>query len=552
MEQHPTLPLKQIRPGHNPRKYFDPAAMAEMVESVRKVGVIQPIIVRPSDDGDGFIVVAGERRYRAALEAHGEAFEMPVVVRYIDAAEAKILALVENVQCDDMALSEEAASAADAVGICKGDRDEAAKFIGWDRSKLDSRLALMNCSPAVLDALNTRSIKLGHAELLAALAKEKQDALLPVIISERKTVLELKKVISSAACVLASAIFDKTECAACPHNSSIQTEMFGESIGTGHCTNRACFNEKTDKQLEATAAALRDEFPVVRILRAGDNHTRIQLVVDGPKGVGEEQAKACHACQSFGVAVSGLPDSVGKVYRGQCFDTLCNMKKVAAHLKAETPSVAPKANAADKGVSAPAATKAPKRGEGYEPTVVAESDRVKAYRVALWRKALRRDIALNHDLAREFLIGIVLAGNARQIDDNGYRGMFERLTKVKLPVSDLEQSLTMVRQVDAQGQTNLMLAMLYAAIDGIDVQSLKKLCLHHGLDLKKHWALDKALLELITKSEMTVIADEIGLRAALGDNFKKIFTKSKGEVIDALLAVEGFDYAATIPKILQF
>ncbi len=110
-------------------------------------------------------------------------------------------------------------------------------MLGWSRSTLDKRLALMNCSEAVLDALNTRALQLGHAELLATLAKDKQDKLLPVIIAERKSIAELKKTIEAAACSLAIAIFDKADCAACQHNSSLQTEMFGEAIATGNCTN---------------------------------------------------------------------------------------------------------------------------------------------------------------------------------------------------------------------------------------------------------------------------------------------------------------------------
>ena len=66
-----------------------------------------------------------------------------------------------------------------------------------------------------------------------------------------------------------------------------------------------------------------------------------------------------------------------------------------------------------------------------------------------------------------------------------------------------------------------------AAIQGLDVQYLTRLCKHHHLDLAKHWKLCKEFLELITKSEMMVVADELGIRAALGDNFKKVFGKSK-------------------------
>jgi ParB family transcriptional regulator, chromosome partitioning protein len=555
--QQPTIPLKHIKLGRNPRKFFSPPEMAEMVASVRSLGVIQPIVVRPLDD-DLYEVVAGGRRYRAAMEAYGDEYPMPVVVRTLDEFEARAMALVENIQRDDLSPSEEAIDAAEMLGLHGGDRDLVAKVLGWSRSTLDSRLALMNCSQTVLESLNTRQINLGHAELLAALSKENQDKVLPVIVAEKRSVADVRKLVESVSCSLGSAFFDKTDCAGCPHNSSTQAQMFGEAIGTGNCTNKTCFNEKTESALEATAGTLREEFPVVRIVRAGDNHTRIQLTVDGPHGVGVEQQKACHSCQNFGVAVSALPDSLGKVYRGQCFDTVCNMKKVAARIAAEKAAAAPPASsgaaaAAGKPAGKSTSSSANETGETNQSvTVVAESERIKTYRVALWRKALRKDIGANHDLARQYLIAIVLAGHARQINDTTFRGMWERLTEEKPPVTDVGKAAAAVQATSADVQANLMLAMLFSAIEGIDVSYLTQLCKHHKLDLKKHWKLSKEFLELITKSEMMVIADELGLRAALGDDFKKVFGKSKPEVIEALLAVDGFDYEGKLPKVLKF
>jgi len=557
--KQPTLPLKAIVVRHNPRKYFDPAEMAEMVASVKETGVIQPIIVRVDEEGV-FILVAGERRYRAAMIAHGADYEIPITLAEIDEVEAKQRALIENVQRADMAPSEEAVAAAEQVGICKGDRDEAARVIGWPLAKLNARLALMNCSNAVLDALNTRTIKLGHSELLAALPKEIQDKLLPVIIKEGKSVVEIKKTIEQVACSLAAAIFDKTDCAGCHHNSANQGEMFGESISTGNCTNRSCYNEKSEKQLDSIATGLRDEYPVVRIVRAGDNETRVQLAVDGPKGVGTEQAIACHACQNYGAAVSGLPDSLGKVYKGQCFDTVCNMKKVAARLQAEKAASQPHASAAAKGTAAggrPAA-----KGAGSSSvaspstnpsvTTVSESDKIKTYRMALWRKALRREVGRDPATARKYLIAIVLSGNARCIEEKTFSGIWEKMTDERIASKDVTKSVTAVQSASDDTLDKAMIGMAVAGIEGLEVNYLTQLCKHHKLDLGLHWKLCKEFLELITKSEMMVVANELGLQVALGDNFKKVFGKSKTEVIDALLAVEGFDYTGKLPKVLKY
>ncbi|MDR5826035.1 PRTRC system ParB family protein [Caballeronia sp. LZ043] len=569
MQQQPTLAPKQIQINVNPRKYFDPAEMEELTASVREKGVIQPVIVRTLPDG-GFSLVAGGRRYKAALAAHGEDYEIPVVVREIDEVEAKQLAIIENIQRADMSPAEEAIAAAEQVGLCKGDRDEVARIFGWSRATLDKRLALMNCSTAVLDALSTRQIFLGHAELLAALPKEMQDKLLPVIVKEGKPVTEVRKTIEQVACSLSAAIFDKADCAGCPHNSSTQGEMFGESIGTGNCTNRTCYNEKTDHALAATAVSLRDEYPVVRIVRAGDNHTRVQLAVDGAKGVGEEQAKACHACQNYGAAVSGLPDSIGKVYKGQCFDTVCNMKKVAANLQAikaaTQPKPSPDAKAAGKhgnsggkpggragGTAAPiSAAEATATGANPSVTVVSESDKIKAYRVALWRKALRREVGSDPALAQRYLVAIALSDQMRCVDQKTLSGIWEKLTQEQVASSDITKAAAATAAADGPLLAAAVTGVTVAAIQGLDVQYLTRLCKHHRLDLNKHWKLCKEFLELITKSEMMVVADELGIHAALGENFKKVFGKSKGEVIDALLAVKDFDYTGKIPKVLKF
>jgi ParB family chromosome partitioning protein len=159
------LCVSNILPGVNPRKYFDAVEMAELEASIAEKGVIQPILVRPVKGG--YAVVAGERRVRAARKVLGDKYEIPVLVKEMTDAEADELALIENVSRANMSSTEEAVAAAKILGRCEGNRDEAAKRLGWTRKTLDKRLALMNCSPTVMDALDNRRILLGHAELLA-------------------------------------------------------------------------------------------------------------------------------------------------------------------------------------------------------------------------------------------------------------------------------------------------------------------------------------------------------------------------------------------------
>lgn len=550
-----TVKLGRIRPGLNPRTYFDPKEMSEMRASVRADGILQSILVRPQEPG-WYQLVDGERRYRAATEELDSDYDVPVVIREMSDAEAKRYALVTNIQRANMSATEEAAAAAEVLGTVNGDRDEAARVIGWSRSTLDRRLALMACSVATRDALNTRAIQIGHAELLATLSKDKQDVILPVIIAEKKSVAELRKTIEGAACSLEKAIFDKGECAACPHNSSLQTELFGEAIASGNCTNRACYDKKGEAQLESVAYTLKDEYPVIRIVRAGDNHTRVQLVAEGPTGVGEEQAKACHACERFGAAVSALPDSIGKVFRGQCVDPSCNTKMVAARLKAERDAKSAAQQPKQPAAAVASAGKGSSKASADEKPVtkISESEKVKAYRVALWRKALRREVAAAPEVANRYLLALTLSGQARTIGETAMGQLFAKITEDSASVHDLAKNLVAIDKVAEEKRVTLSTAMTVAAIEGVDVPNLVALCRHHKLDLRKHWNLQhsKDFLELLTKSEMKVLADELGLRKQIGAGFAKVFGKSKPELIEALITVDGFEYAGKLPKVLQY
>lgn len=89
---HPTLPLRRIVQGKNPREYFDPVEMAELEEGLSAAGeVIQPIIVRPIPGSDLYEIVAGERRWRAAKNVFGDDYDMPVVIRGLSDAQAESL-----------------------------------------------------------------------------------------------------------------------------------------------------------------------------------------------------------------------------------------------------------------------------------------------------------------------------------------------------------------------------------------------------------------------------------------------------------------------------
>ncbi|PZU42849.1 MAG: chromosome partitioning protein ParB, partial [Sphingomonas sp.] len=177
------VPLARIAIGYNPRRYFDSKKHDELVASLRLRGMLQPILVRPADDGeDRYIIVAGGRRYRAALEAFGADGEAPVIIREMTDQEALEAAIDENDIRDDASETEQADAAVRVLAACQNDRGEAGRRLGWSRAKLDRRLALANLSDAVKLALDERRIKVGHAELLAAVPADKQDKALETIL----------------------------------------------------------------------------------------------------------------------------------------------------------------------------------------------------------------------------------------------------------------------------------------------------------------------------------------------------------------------------------
>lgn len=547
--------IKFLVRGDNPRRYFDPQEMQDLTASVREHGINQPILVRPLGDGQ-YQIIAGERRYRAALAAHGDEFDMPVLIRECTDSEARILSNIENTMRADMSATEEALSAAVIVGEVKGDRNEAARLLSWSRSKLDTRLALMNCSESVRKALDERAIKLGHAELFASLSKENQDKLLPALIERSLSIADLNALIEKAAAKLSAAIFDKGDCAACPHNSSVQRIMFQESITDGSCTNNACYKTKTETALEATKESLKDEYPVIRIVRAGDNFAQVKLRADGPTGVGEVQAEACRGCAEYGAAISALPERMGTVYKDQCFNTACNQQKVAARIRSEKEAKDALAKAATEATGANVAPKGAAEAKAKEnkpaevKTTVSEGDKIKAYRELVWRKAMKKEIGASYETGVQYLITLAVTGNIRHVNQTKMTNVFEKLLGVS-KASDLSKVADQAQQMSPDQMDSAIHMLAVSAMDDLPVIELTRLAKHIKLDLTKHWKMDAEFLALFTKSEIEVIAKSVKLDKALGDSFKKLTTEKKDVLIEKLLAVKGFDYSAAVPTVLM-
>lgn len=549
--------IGRLSEGNNPRRFFDPAEMQELQESIKAQGVLQPILVRPL--GNGYQIIAGHRRFKAALEVFGAEGEIPALVKDMTDDEADQAALLENVIRADMSPSEEAEAAAKILAASNGDRDEAAKRLGWTRQTMDKRLGLMNASDAVRNALTERKILLGHAELLAAVPKAMQEKTLEGMLSKDKmpSVAELKAKLQQIACPLKDVIFDMKDCAGCQHNSAQQGALFGEAIAEGNCLNQSCYNGKVEASLNQKAEGLKDEYPTVKIVQSGENFTLLKLVADGTLGVGTEQAAACRGCAKFGAAISNVPGKVGQIYTDLCFDPSCNSKKVAERIAAEKPKDEPKAKATTS--SAPAAKageakSATKAAPAEKPvaTSVQESTRLKEYRVKMWRAMLRKEVMDDPGKNLITLLACCLTGNARHIDSIKMKNGMEKM--IGRPVVSTDLTLT-CEDVETLNQDNLQMlhkGMVATIMGAIEERQLIQLMHFMKVDVAKHWYVNADYLDLLTKSEIEVVADEIGLKAHMDKAFAKAMSGKKEEIIKELLKAEGFAFAGKIPRSMQY
>ena len=162
-----TLPLREIEPDPGqPRKTFDDETLAELSASIAEHGLLQPIAVRPKPSG-GYLIVAGERRWRASRMAG--LTEVPVIVKDVTDEQAMELALVENLQREDLDPVEEAAGIRELMTRCDLTQEQAARKLGKSRSALANSLRLLNLPENVLELLKSGFITIGHAKVVLGL-----------------------------------------------------------------------------------------------------------------------------------------------------------------------------------------------------------------------------------------------------------------------------------------------------------------------------------------------------------------------------------------------
>ncbi|MBN8588087.1 MAG: ParB/RepB/Spo0J family partition protein [Rhodothermia bacterium] len=182
------IEISQIRPNpYQPRRDFDEQGLEDLASSIRQLGIIQPITVRAGGDGDGYELISGERRWRASRRAG--LTKIPAYIREADSEAMLEMAIVENVQREDLNPIDVALGYNRLMEECGLTQEQVAEKVGKDRSTVTNFLRLLKLPPAVQAALRDGSLSNGHARALLPLPDAQvQVAFLKVILEQALSV----------------------------------------------------------------------------------------------------------------------------------------------------------------------------------------------------------------------------------------------------------------------------------------------------------------------------------------------------------------------------
>jgi ParB family chromosome partitioning protein len=191
----PTLPVEYLRPGRfQPRRHFDETALGELADSIRQHGLLQPILVRPiAGVVDSYEIIAGERRWRAAQKA--SLHEVPVIVQSLSDTQALEIALVENLQRQDLTALEEAEGYQRLIDEFQHSHARLGELVGKSRSHVANMLRLLTLPKSVKTMMQDGALSAGHARAL--LTAPEPEALAKEVLQNGLSVRETERLASS-------------------------------------------------------------------------------------------------------------------------------------------------------------------------------------------------------------------------------------------------------------------------------------------------------------------------------------------------------------------
>lgn len=283
--------LANVQPSnYNPRKNFDEASLAELSESIRQQGVLQPIGVRPIED-NRFEIVFGERRYRAALMAGLE--EIPAIVMEISDETAEEMAVTENLQRKDVTPIEEANAYQKLIDSGRHDVQSLAVQFGKNKNYIRTRLKFVSLIPEIAQLLEQDEITISVATEVCRYGEDIQHEVYNKHLKEgiqynswrgMKASDVARNIERQYTTDLDRYAFDKTLCLSCPHNTN-NMMLFCEG-GCGNCANRTCLAEMNASYLTEKAVRLMEERPDLSLCHESHNYN--ETVVERLTAMGYE------------------------------------------------------------------------------------------------------------------------------------------------------------------------------------------------------------------------------------------------------------------------
>lgn len=294
--------LASIQPsGYNPRKNFDETSLAELAESIRQQGVLQPIGVRPIAD-DRLEIVFGERRYRASLMAGLE--EIPAIVMEISDETAEEMAVTENLQRKDVTPIEEANAYQKLIESGRHDVQSLAVQFGKNESYIRTRLKFVSLIPEIARLLEQDEITISVASEICRYGEDIQREVYDKHLKEGtiynswrglKASDVAKNIEQHYTTDLGRYSFDKTLCLSCPHNTN-NMMLFCEG-GCGNCANRTCLAEMNASHLTEKAVQFMEQYPTVSLCHQEYNYN--ETVVERLTAMGYEVVELKHYATAY-------------------------------------------------------------------------------------------------------------------------------------------------------------------------------------------------------------------------------------------------------------
>jgi ParB/RepB/Spo0J family partition protein len=301
-----TIEIEKIRVESNFRRNFDPKALKELTDNIRVAGILQPILVRRDDSyqaaidkKEGYILIAGERRLRAAKElGHGV---IPARILDVNEKQAAEIQAFENLHREGINPIDEARSFKTLMEKYGHKAEELADRVSKSASYVTGRVRLLDLQEKVIHAIESEQITAAHGAVIARLqSPEEQISFLQSIVAQKLSAKAAENSLARCGRDLAKATFDKTDCVKCPYNGKRQKDLFDKDTDLeGRCMNPPCYDQKTKeakggsvkkktaaKSKSASAPSAQNGFhrvveTIVEHVRKDSNLAYMRLLADG-------------------------------------------------------------------------------------------------------------------------------------------------------------------------------------------------------------------------------------------------------------------------------